>query len=126
MVTQIKFGTSGWRAVMAEDFTFTNVSRAVHGIARYVSSQKSKAPKVIVGRDPRFLGESFCGIAAEILSSYRIMPLVIAEPAPTPAISYAVIQSKADGAINFTALTIRRNITGSSSRRRMERQRFLR
>ncbi|MGA7564549.1 MAG: phosphoglucomutase/phosphomannomutase family protein [Terriglobales bacterium] len=103
MVTQIKFGTSGWRAVMAEDFTFTNVSRAVHGIARYVSSQKSKAPKVIVGRDPRFLGESFCGIAAEILSSYRIMPLVIAEPAPTPAISYAVIQSKADGAINFTA-----------------------
>jgi phosphomannomutase len=88
---------------MAEEFTFANVNRAVHGIARYVLSQKSKAPKVIVGRDPRFLGETFCARAAGILSSYGIKPLVIAEPAPTPAIAYAVIQSKADGAINFTA-----------------------
>src|SRR5208337_83366 len=103
MATQIKFGTSGWRAVMAEEFTFANVGRAVHGIARYVVSQKADRAKVIVGRDPRFLGESFCATAAEILSSYGITPLVIAEPAPTPTISYAVIQSKADGAINFTA-----------------------
>jgi len=105
MATQIKFGTSGWRAVMAEEFTFANVNRAVHGIARYVSSQQSNGAKakVIVGRDPRFLGESFCATAADILSSYGITPLVIAEPAPTPTISYAVIQSKADGAINFTA-----------------------
>ncbi len=103
MATQIKFGTSGWRAVMAEDFTFANVKRAVHGIARHVALQKSKAPKIIVGRDPRFLGETFCAMAAEILPSYGITPLVIAEPAPTPAIAYAVIQSKADGAINFTA-----------------------
>src|ERR1022692_1542174 len=103
MATQIKFGTSGWRAVMAEEFTFANVHRALHGIARYVSSQKSTGAKVIVGRDPRFLGESFCAAAAGILSSYGITPLVIAEPAPTPTISYAVIQSKAVGAINFTA-----------------------
>src|ERR1035441_1622038 len=105
MATQIKFGTSGWRAVMAEEFTFANVNRAVHGIARYVASQQSNGAKVkvIVGRDPRFLGESFCAVAAGILSSYGITPLVIAEPAPTPTISYAVIQSKADGAINFTA-----------------------
>ena len=103
MTTQIKFGTSGWRAVIAEEFTFANVHRAVHGIARYVSSQKASGAKVIVGRDPRFLGETFCTTAAEILSSYGIAPLLIAEPAPTPTISYAVIQSKADGAINFTA-----------------------
>src|SRR6267378_5365246 len=103
MATQIKFGTSGWRAVVAEEFTFENVRRAVHGIARYVVSQKSKSPKVIVGRDPRFLGETFCSMAAEILSGYQITPLVIAEAAPTPAISYAVTQAKADGAINFTA-----------------------
>ena len=103
MTTQIKFGTSGWRAVMAEEFTFANVHRAVHGIARYVFSQKPSGAKVIVGRDPRFLGESFCATAADILASYGISPLVIAEPVPTPAISYAVIQSKADGAINFTA-----------------------
>jgi len=105
MATQIKFGTSGWRAVMAEEFTFANVQRAVHGIARYVASQKSNGARVrvIVGRDPRFLGETFCAMAADILSSHGITPLVIAEPTPTPAISYAVIQSKADGAINFTA-----------------------
>ncbi len=102
-MAQIKFGTSGWRAVVAEEFTFANVHRAVHGIARYVSSQKASGAKVIVGRDPRFLGETFCATAADILSSYGITPLVIAEPAPTPTISYAVIQSKADGAINFTA-----------------------
>ena len=105
MATQIEFGTSGWRAVLAEEFTFANVRRAVHGIARYVSAQKPSGAriKVIVGRDPRFLGETFCAMAADILSSYGITPLVIAEPAPAPAISYAVIQSKADGAINFTA-----------------------
>jgi phosphoglucomutase len=103
MTTQIKFGTSGWRAVMAEEFTFENVRRAVHGIARYVKSQKLEGARVIIGRDPRFLGETFCSIAAEILSSYGITPLIIAESAPTPAISYAVMHEKADGAINFTA-----------------------
>jgi phosphoglucomutase len=103
MAMQIKFGTSGWRAVMAEEFTFANVRRAVHGIARYVVSQKPKGAKVIVGRDPRFLGETFCAMAADILASYGVTPLLIAEPAPTPAISYAVTQAQADGAINFTA-----------------------
>jgi phosphoglucomutase len=90
---------------MAEEFTFANVQRAAHGIARYVSSQKSNRARVevIVGRDPRFLGETFCAMAADTLSIYGITPLVIAEPVPTPTISYAVIQSKADGAINFTA-----------------------
>jgi len=88
---------------MAEEFTFENVRRAVTGIARYVSSQKSQGARVIVGRDPRFLGETFCSMAAEILSSYGITALVIVDAAPTPAISYAVIREKADGAINFTA-----------------------
>ncbi len=103
MATQIKFGTSGWRAVMAEEFTFVNVRRAVTGIARYVASQKPTGARVIVGRDPRFLGETFCSIAAEVLAAHGITPLVIADAAPTPAISYAVIREKADGAINFTA-----------------------
>jgi len=65
MTTQIKFGTSGWRAVMAEEFTFANVRRAVNGIARYVKSQRPQGARVIVGRDPRFLGETFCSMAAE-------------------------------------------------------------
>jgi phosphoglucomutase len=103
MPTQIKFGTSGWRAVMAEDFTFANVRRAVTGIARYVASQKPQGARVIIGRDPRFLGETFCAMASEILSAHGITPLVASEPAPTPALSYAVIHNKADGVINFTA-----------------------
>jgi phosphoglucomutase len=88
---------------MADEFTIANVRRAVHGIGRYVVSQKPQGARVIVARDPRFLGETFCALAAEILSSYQIAPMLIAEPAPTPAISYAVIEAKADGAINFTA-----------------------
>jgi phosphoglucomutase len=103
MPTEIKFGTSGWRAVMAEEFTFANVRRAVSGIARYVASQKPQGARVIVGRDPRFLGETFCAMAAEILEAHDITPLVVAEAAPTPAFAYAVIQTKADGVINFTA-----------------------
>jgi phosphoglucomutase len=103
MPTQIKFGTSGWRAVVAEEFTFANVRRAVTGIARYVRSQRPQGARVIVGRDPRFLGETFCSMAAEILAAHGVIPVVIPEAAPTPAISYAVIHQKADGAINFTA-----------------------
>ena len=103
MLTQIKFGTSGWRAVMAEEFTFANVLRAVRGIARYVASQKPKGARVIVARDPRFLGETFCSMAADILAAHSITPLVVPEAAPTPALAYAVISNKADGVINFTA-----------------------
>ena len=103
MLTQINFGTSGWRAVIAEEFTFTNVRRAVGGIARYVASLKPEGARVIVGRDPRFLGETFCALAAEILSEQGIAPLVVSEPAPTPAFAHAVIHNQADGIINFTA-----------------------
>ena len=103
MLTQIKFGTSGWRAVTAEEFTFVNVRRAVTGIARYVAGLKAQGAKVIIGRDPRFLGETFCAMAAEILLEHGIRPLVVTEPAPTPAFAYAVVQTKSDGVINFTA-----------------------
>src|SRR4029079_9649397 len=103
MATQIKFGTSGWRAIVAEEFTFANVRRAVTGIARYVVSEKPSGAKVIVGRDPRFLGETFCAMAADILGAHGIPPVVIADAVPSPKISYAVIRSGADCALNFTA-----------------------
>ena len=102
MATAIKFGTSGWRAVVAEEFTFANVRRAVTGIARYVSKKKPN-PAVLVGRDPRFMGEAFVALAADILRAHGVTPRVIAEAAPTPAISHEVVRSKSDGAINFTA-----------------------
>ena len=100
---QIKFGTSGWRAIIAEDFTVTNVRRAVTGIARYIASQKSSGARVIVGRDPRYMGERFVEVAAEVLRSFGVQPLIIPEAAPTPAIAFEVMRLKADGAINFTA-----------------------
>jgi alpha-D-glucose phosphate-specific phosphoglucomutase len=102
MGAEIKFGTSGWRAIVAEDFTLANVRRAVAGIAQYVASQSG--PKtVLVGRDPRFLGEMFVAEAARVLAAHGVTPLIIPEPAPTPAIAYAVRQRKTGGAINFTA-----------------------
>jgi phosphoglucomutase len=102
MSANIKFGTSGWRAIIAEEFTVKNVRRAVSGIARYVAGQNADA-RVIVGRDPRYMGERFVDVAAEVLAAAGVQPLVIAQPVPTPAISYEVIRSKSDGAINFTA-----------------------
>src|SRR6202047_2195832 len=103
MATAIKFGTSGWRAVMADEFTFANVRRAVDGIARYLVSEKPQGARVILGRDPRFLGETFCEMAAEILMGHGITPVVLGEAAPTPAFAHAGIQNQADGVINFTA-----------------------
>ena len=90
---------------MAEQFTFANVRRALHGIAAYVRSQKQgkEVPRILVGRDPRFLGESLVEIAGEILAEHEISALLIAEPAPTPAIAHGILQAKADGAVNFTA-----------------------
>lgn len=102
MSTQIKFGTSGWRAIVAEEFTMANIRRAVTGIAKYVA-QNSATKTVLVGRDPRFLGEMFVAEAARVLEANGVTPIVIPDPAPTPAIAYAVRERKSGGSINFTA-----------------------
>jgi phosphoglucomutase len=102
MNAEIKFGTSGWRAVVAEEFTLGNIRRAVAGIAQYVAARNG-SKTVLVGRDPRFLGEMFVAEAARVLAAHGATPLVIAEPAPTPAIAYAVRELKTGGSINFTA-----------------------
>jgi len=102
MPTNIHFGTSGWRAIVADEFTLPNIRRAVTGIARYVAKRPGN-PRVLVGRDPRFMGEMFVEEAARLLAENGVTPEVIAEAAPTPAIAYAVRQRKTNGAINFTA-----------------------
>jgi len=98
----IKFGTSGWRAIVADEFTVANIRLAVAGIAAYVNTQP-EPHRVLVGRDPRFLGDSFVAEAAGVLAAAGVTPIVIPKPAPTPAIAYAVRQMKTSGAINFTA-----------------------
>ena len=102
MTTAIKFGTSGWRSIVAEDFTFANIRPAVAGIAAYVKTQP-EPHRVLVGRDPRFLGEAFVAEAAKVLAGAGVTPIIIPEAAPTPAIAYAVQTLRASGAINFTA-----------------------
>src|SRR5580765_1929049 len=94
MLTQIKFGTSGWRAVMAEEFTFANVKRAVGGIARYIASQKPQGARVIVGREPRFLGETCSSMSAEIVSAQGVAPLLGRYPPPTRALAHALFATK--------------------------------
>ncbi|HVU45081.1 MAG TPA: phosphoglucomutase/phosphomannomutase family protein [Terracidiphilus sp.] len=101
-MTAIKFGTSGWRAIVADEFTVANIRLAVAGIAAYVKTLPSPH-RVLVGRDPRFLGESFVNEAARVLAGAGVTPIVITEAAPTPAISYAVRTLMTCGAINFTA-----------------------
>jgi phosphoglucomutase len=102
MTTAIKFGTSGWRAIVADEFTVANIRLAVAGIAAYVKTQP-EPHRVLAGRDPRFLGETFVDIAARVLAGAGVTPIVIPQAAPTPAIAYAVGTLKTSGAINFTA-----------------------
>jgi phosphoglucomutase len=102
MSTAIKFGTSGWRAIVADEFTVANIRLAVAGIAAYVKTQP-EPHRVLVGRDPRFLGETFVDLASKVLTGAGVTPIVIPEAAPTPAIAHAVRTLKTSGAINFTA-----------------------
>ncbi|MGH9589723.1 MAG: phosphoglucomutase/phosphomannomutase family protein [Terracidiphilus sp.] len=102
MSATIKFGTSGWRAIVAEEFTVANIRRAVAGIAAHVKTQPGPH-RILIGRDPRFLGESFVDETARVLAAAGVTPIVIPEAAPTPAIAHAVRTLRTSGAINFTA-----------------------
>src|SRR3984957_19944307 len=101
-MTTIKFGTSGWRAIIADEFTFANVRLAAAAIAEHVRSRNPKAT-LIVGHDTRFFAEEFTRTAAEILREYGVRVLLCDDPTPTPVIAHEIIRSKVDGAINFTA-----------------------
>ena len=98
----IRFGTSGWRAVIANQFTFANVRLVVAAIAGHVLS-KNKKSTLIVGHDPRFFSEEFSATAAAVLRARGVRVLLCDHSAPTPAIAYEILRRKTDGAINFTA-----------------------
>jgi phosphomannomutase len=98
----IQFGTSGWRAVIADQFTFANVRRVVAAIAGHVLS-KNKKPTLIVGHDPRFFSEEFSAAAAVVLRAHGVRALLCDHSVPTPAIAHEILRRKTDGAINFTA-----------------------
>jgi phosphomannomutase len=98
----LKFGTDGWRAVIADEFTYANVRLVAAGIAGYLKSV-SKKPTAIIGYDSRFMGREFALAAGRELAGQGISVDVGAEPFPTPTIAYAVKARGADGAIMLTA-----------------------
>jgi phosphoglucomutase len=98
----IKFGTSGWRGLIADDFTFANVRLAVTAIADHVNNHKKNAT-LLVGYDTRFYSEEFSQLAIDILRQNHIRTLLCETFTPTPAIAYEITRRKLDGAINFTA-----------------------
>ncbi|MBI2925025.1 MAG: phosphoglucomutase/phosphomannomutase family protein [Verrucomicrobia bacterium] len=107
----IKFGTSGWRGLIARDFTFANVRLATQGIADYLHSALStpqsalhgRQPLVIVGHDTRFLGREFALAAAEVLTANGLIPLLCNRDAPTPVIAHTIRDRQAIGGFNMTA-----------------------
>jgi phosphoglucomutase len=98
----IHFGTSGWRGIIAEDFTFPGVRRAAAAIAGHVLARK-KSPTLIVGYDTRFFSPEFALAAASVLRSHACRVLLCGEPTPTPAIAHAILHGKLDGGVNITA-----------------------
>jgi len=107
----IKFGTSGWRGIIARDFTFDNVRLATQGIAEYLNSEfripnselRGRKPVVILGYDTRFLGREFSLAAAEVLAANGLKPLLCNRDTPTPVIAHTIRHRKAAGGINMTA-----------------------
>ena len=100
--TKIKFGTDGWRGVIADDFTFSNVRRVAQATADYWNSQ-SLPKKTIVGYDNRFFSEVYARLVCEVLAANGIETLYAPAVAPTPAISFAVRDRQLCGAVMITA-----------------------
>ena len=98
----IKFGTSGWRGIIAEDFTFPNVRIAVAAIAGHVLSRNPR-PTLLVAHDTRFFSEEFARTAAAELAERGVHPLLCTGATPTPAVACEIRRRKTDGAINLTA-----------------------
>ncbi|HUP48058.1 MAG TPA: phosphoglucomutase/phosphomannomutase family protein [Thermoanaerobaculia bacterium] len=99
----IKFGTSGWRGVIGEDFTFENVRVATQGIANYLRKTGQSGTGVVVAYDTRFLSEKFASEAAKMLAFNGIRAFLCTRDVPTPCVAFETIRRKAMAAINFTA-----------------------
>jgi phosphomannomutase len=102
--SRIKFGTDGWRSVIGDDFTFANVRRVVHAIARYAREEGETASRgVVIGYDTRFLSPESARLAAETCATAGVPVFLADRPTPTPAVSFAVVDRQAAGGIMITA-----------------------
>ena len=99
----IRFGTDGWRGVIAEDYTFNNVRRCAQGFSDYLLSQGNQGEWVVIGYDKRFQSENFAAACTEVLVANNLRVYLTQEATPTPVISFSVVDKGAVGAINITA-----------------------
>src|SRR5687768_16957744 len=100
----IKFGTSGWRGVIGEDFTFENVRLATQGIVNYIKKSRVEGSGVVIGYDTRFLSEKFAAEAAKIFAFNGIKAFLCNRDVPTPCVSFETTRRRTShGAVNFTA-----------------------
>ena len=103
MSVNIRFGTDGWRGLIAGDYTFDNVQRCAQGFADYLLDQGHKGERVIVGYDKRFHSENFATASSEVLAANGLRVYLTEGATPTPVISYSVVDKGAVGAVNITA-----------------------
>jgi phosphomannomutase len=103
MPQEIKFGTDGWRGIIADDFTFDNVRRVAFAIASYVLKCEDPQHGVIIGFDTRFASQAFARVAAEVIAAAGIPVKLANDYTPTPAVSYAVKSNGAAGGIMITS-----------------------
>lgn len=103
MSVKIRFGTDGWRGVIAEDYTFDNVRRCAQGFAQFLISKGYRNGWIVIGYDKRFQSESFAAACAEVMAGNNLHVYLTDSPAPTPVISYAIVNKGAIGGINITA-----------------------
>jgi len=103
MATEIKFGTDGWRGVIADDFTFANVRRVGNAIATYVAKHEDPGKGLVVGYDTRFASQNFAQAISEVLAGAGIPVRLSDDYMPTPALSYAVKNLRAAGGVMITS-----------------------
>ena len=103
MSAPIKFGTDGWRGIIADDFTFANVARCSQGLADYLRAEGSAGNELVVGYDTRFASREFAETVASVIAGNGIAVHLCAEPAPTPVISHEVVQLGAAGGVVITS-----------------------
>ena len=102
-MADIHFGTDGWRARIAEDYTFDNVRRAAQGFARYLAAHGRSGADVVIGYDKRFAAEHFAAAAAEVMVGNGFRVWLTDSATPTPVISYSIVERGAAAGINVTA-----------------------
>jgi alpha-D-glucose phosphate-specific phosphoglucomutase len=102
-IEKIRFGTSGWRGVIADDFTVARVKAVTQAIADHLVAQGLKDKGVVVGYDTRFMSQRFAQEAVRVFAANGIRSYLSNRDVPTPAVSYEIIRRKAAGGINFTA-----------------------